>query len=55
MSLGTLIAHGTRYATTHPWMFGFCTGLLVLLVTAVHLLGEGLRDALTRGIPVHRA
>ena len=55
VSLGTLIAHGTRYATTHPWMFGFCTGLLVLLVTAVHLLGEGLRDALTRGIPVHRA
>ena len=55
VSLGTLIAHGTRYATTHPWMFGFCTGLLVLLVLAVNLLGEGLQDALARDTPARRA
>ncbi len=54
VSLGTLIADGTRYATTHPWLFGFCTGLLVLLVLAVNLLGEGLHDALTRDTPAPR-
>jgi peptide/nickel transport system permease protein len=46
VSLGTLIADGTRSATTHPWMFGFPAGLLVLIVLSVNLIGDGLRDAL---------
>lgn len=46
VSLGTLIADGTRSATTHPWLFGFPAGLLVLIVLAVNLIGDGLRDAL---------
>ncbi|TDQ49235.1 ABC transporter permease [Actinorugispora endophytica] len=46
VSLGTLIALGSRQAVTHPWTFVFCTGLLIVLVMAVNLIGEGLRDAL---------
>ncbi|GAB3210221.1 peptide/nickel transport system permease protein [Marinactinospora thermotolerans DSM 45154] len=46
VSLGSLIAIGARQAITHPWTFVFCTGLLVVLVLAVNLIGDGLRDAL---------
>jgi peptide/nickel transport system permease protein len=46
VSLGTLIADGTRSAVTYPWMFGFAAGLLVAVVLAVNLVGDGLRDAL---------
>jgi peptide/nickel transport system permease protein len=46
VSLGTLIADGTSSATTYPWLFGFAAGLLVLVVLAVNLVGDGLRDAL---------
>nr|WP_184583178.1 ABC transporter permease [Lipingzhangella halophila] len=46
VSLGSLIADGSGAATTHPWLFAFCTGSLVVLVLAVNLIGDGLRDAL---------
>lgn len=46
VSLGTLIADGTNSAVTYPWLFGFAAGLLVLIVLAVNLVGDGLRDAL---------
>jgi glutathione transport system permease protein len=46
VSLGTLIADGTGSATTYPWLFAFPAGLLVLIVLAVNLVGDGLRDAL---------
>jgi len=46
VSLGTLIADGTPSAVTYPWLFGFGAGLLVLIVLAVNLVGDGLRDAL---------
>ncbi|RJL34674.1 ABC transporter permease [Bailinhaonella thermotolerans] len=45
VSLGTLIADGTRSATTAPWTFFFATGLLIITVLAVNLVGDGLRDA----------
>jgi peptide/nickel transport system permease protein len=45
VSLGTLIADSSDVPTTYPWMFFFPVGLLVLLVLACHLVGEGLRDA----------
>ena len=46
ISLGTLIADGTRSALTFPWLFLFSGGLLVVTVLAVSLVGDGLRDAL---------
>jgi peptide/nickel transport system permease protein len=46
VSLGTLIADGTPSAVTYPWMFAFAGGILVAIVLAVNLVGDGLRDAL---------
>ncbi|GAA3725874.1 ABC transporter permease [Salinactinospora qingdaonensis] len=55
VSLGSLIAAGAGQALTHPWTFVFCTGLLILLVLAVNLVGGGLRDALAPGTRPPRA
>ncbi|MEO3868653.1 ABC transporter permease [Nonomuraea sp. B12E4] len=49
VSLGTLIADGSRNATGYPWLFVFPAGLLVALVLSVNLIGDGLRDALDPG------
>ena len=46
VSLGTLIGDYAGAALTYPWQFYFPSGLLVLLVLAVNLVGDGLRDAL---------
>jgi peptide/nickel transport system permease protein len=45
-SLGTVIAEGADAAGAYPWTFCFAAGLVVLIVLAVQLLGDGLRDAL---------
>lgn len=45
ISLGTLIADGTRSATTFPWVFLFPAGVLVAIVLSANLIGDGLRDA----------
>jgi peptide/nickel transport system permease protein len=49
VSLGTLIADGTKSATTFPWVFLFPAGMLVLIVLCANLVGDGLRDALDPG------
>lgn len=49
VSLGTLIADGTKSATTFPWVFLFPAGMLVLILVCVNLIGDGLRDALDPG------
>ena len=49
VSLGTLIADGTKSATTFPWLFLFPAGVLVLIVLCANLIGDGLRDALDPG------
>jgi len=46
VSLGTLIAAGTRSAITFPWLFLFSGGALIITVLAVSVIGDGLRDAL---------
>lgn len=46
ITLGIVIADGANFATTAPWMFLFPTALLVLLVLAVNMIGDGLRDVL---------
>ncbi|MEO3798142.1 ABC transporter permease [Nonomuraea sp. B10E15] len=45
VSLGTLIADGSRTAVYAPWTFWFVAGLLVVTVLAVNLVGDALRDA----------
>lgn len=45
VSLGTLLSAGQASATTYPWLFGFCGGLLVLIILSVNFIGDGLRDA----------
>jgi peptide/nickel transport system permease protein len=49
VSLGTLIADGTKSATTFPWVFLFPAGVLVLILMCANLTGDGLRDALDPG------
>lgn len=49
VSLGTLIADGTKSATTFPWVFLFPAGVLVLIILCANLVGDGLRDALDPG------
>ena len=46
VSLGTLIADGTKSATTFPWVFLFPAGVLVTIVLCANLVGDGLRDAI---------
>lgn len=49
VSLGTLIADGTKSATTFPWVFLFPAGVLVLILICANLTGDGLRDAIDPG------
>jgi peptide/nickel transport system permease protein len=49
VSLGTLIADGTKSATTFPWLFLIPAGVLVLIALCANLTGDGLRDALDPG------
>lgn len=49
VSLGTLIADGTKSATTFPWVFLFPAGVLVTIVMCANLIGDGLRDAFDPG------
>ncbi len=44
VSLGTMIAEGRGAAATWPFMSA--AGLLVLIVLAVNLVGDGVRDVL---------
>ena len=46
VSLGTLIAAGTGSALTYVWLFAFAGSILTILVLAVSLVGDGLRDAI---------
>ncbi len=49
VSLGTLIADGTKSATTFSWVFLFPAGVLVLILVCANLTGDGLRDAFDPG------
>ncbi|MFC4051085.1 ABC transporter permease [Actinomadura syzygii] len=44
VSLGVLIADGGGVGGAFPWPFGFAAVLLVVIVLAVNLVGDGLRD-----------
>ncbi|MEU9884624.1 ABC transporter permease [Sphaerisporangium sp. NPDC051011] len=49
VSLGGLIADGSRTALYAPWTFWFAAGGLVVTILAVNLVGDSLRDALDPG------
>jgi peptide/nickel transport system permease protein len=46
VSLGTLLADGTAAAVTRPWLFVFPAGVLIILLFAISLIGDALRDAI---------
>lgn len=52
VSLGTLIGNYAPAALTYPWQFYFPAASLVVLVLAINLFGDGLRDALDPNAPV---
>jgi ABC-type dipeptide/oligopeptide/nickel transport system permease subunit len=45
-SLGLLITTGVNAADTRPWLFYYPGILIVIIVLAVNLIGEGIRNAL---------
>jgi peptide/nickel transport system permease protein len=49
VSLGTLIGDYANAALTFPWEFYFPAGFLIILVLAINLVGDGLRDAFDPG------
>lgn len=55
VSLGTLLADGTSAAVTRPWLFVFPAGVLILLLFAISLVGDALRDAIDPTSEVNRA
>lgn len=52
VSLGTLIGDYAEAALTYPWEFYFPAGFLVVLVLAINVVGDGLRDAFDPNIAV---
>lgn len=55
VSLGTLLAEGTSAAVTRPWLFVFPAGVLVVLLFAISLVGDALRDAIDPTSGTNRA
>jgi peptide/nickel transport system permease protein len=44
-SLGSLVAIGAQAAETRPWLFYFPGVAILLIVLAINLIGDGVRDA----------
>lgn len=55
VSLGTLLQDGTSAAVSRPWLFVIPASFLIALLTAVALIGDGLRDAIDPTSEVNRA
>lgn len=54
VSLGTLLADGTAAALTRPWLFVFPAMVLIVLLLAISLIGDALRDAIDPTSGVNR-
>jgi len=54
VSLGTLLADGTSAALTRPWLFVFPAMVLIILLFAISLVGDALRDAIDPTSGVNR-
>lgn len=55
VSLGTLLSDGSGAATTRPWLFVFPALVLIILLFAINLVGDALRDAIDPTSEVNRA
>ena len=44
-SLGRLVSDGVQAASTRPWLFYFPGLTLIVIVLAINLIGDGIRDA----------
>jgi ABC-type dipeptide/oligopeptide/nickel transport system permease subunit len=44
-SLGRLVSEGVQAASTRPWLFYFPGITLLIIVLAINLIGDGIRDA----------
>lgn len=55
VSIGSLLSAGTAAAVTRPWLFLPPAALLVLLLVAISLVGDALRDAIDPTSGVNRA
>ena len=54
VSIGTLLAEGSGAAVTRPWLFVFPAGVLVLMLFAISLMADALRDAIDPTSGVNR-
>ena len=54
VSIGTLLAEGSGAAVTRPWLFVFPAGALVLMLFAISLMADALRDAIDPTSGVNR-
>jgi len=54
VSLGTLLSNGQAAAITRPWLFAFPAGILIVLLLAISLVGDALRDAIDPTSGVNR-
>ena len=50
-SWGLMMAEGRRHLGTDPWQIGFPGAALMLLVLAINLVGDGIRDLLAPDMP----
>jgi peptide/nickel transport system permease protein len=48
-SLGKMVSDGTKYMPEYWWMTIFPSLAIVFIILGFNLLGDGLRDALSRG------
>ena len=54
VSIGMLLADGSGAAATRPWLFVFPAGVLVLMLFAISLMADALRDAIDPTSGVNR-
>lgn len=50
-SWGLMMAEGRKFISSDPWQIGFAGAALMLLVLAINLVGDGIRDRLAPDMP----
>jgi peptide/nickel transport system permease protein len=55
VSIGTLLSNAEAAAVTRPWLFFYPAGILVVLLFAINLVGDALRDAVDPTSGVNRS